>query len=374
MTSQTALSKELSRVKRKQAGAVESSVAVCNALLEAVRHARAHNTPPDVPDDVLGASTTASKEFAACVGRLGKAIEQFAPDPPDVSCRAWFSRTPLDHSTLKQAVALRLMRAGCFEAADLLASPSAGQRRPAFVSMHAVVSALRVHDVAPALAWTEDHAAELQQRRSLLPFALHRLQFLELLQHCNAAEAVAYARKHLSGQRCSSVELARLMGTLPHAAHLASSPYADLVHPRVWDSAAQLFTSECCVSMGLAPASGLDDVLCAGTAALPVLLKMAALLAAKGTGAWNRVTQLPVEVNLPSQFAYDSVLCCPVSRDACGPDNPPYLLPCGLVLGKLSIAKLARGNGRAFRCPYCPLDIQGAAPCAHVTWAACAHV
>lgn len=144
--------------------------------------------------------------------------------------------------------------------------------------------------------------------------------------------------------------------------------------------------------MGAAADSPFAVAVDAGSVALPTLLKMASVLAAKGQ-PWDTLAQLPLEVELPARFAFHSVFACPVARDQSSPDNPPLILPCGcvaaamrpvsaardvpqastharlsshavlwlndrifsLVLCKQSVQKLARGNGRVFKCPYCPV-------------------
>ncbi len=36
--------------------------------------------------------------------------------------------------------------------------------------------------------------------------------------------------------------------------------------------------------------------------------------------------------------------------------NPPFMLPCGHVMCKESVLKIARGPSRCFKCPYCPQE------------------
>ena len=62
------------------------------------------------------------------------------------------------------------------------------------------------------------------------------------------------------------------------------------------------------------------------------------------------------ELELGRQFVFHSVFACPVSREQSTPDNPPMLLPCGHVLCKVSLQKIAKGNVRPFKCPYCPAE------------------
>ncbi|KAJ2392841.1 hypothetical protein GGI23_005137, partial [Coemansia sp. RSA 2559] len=70
--------------------------------------------------------------------------------------------------------------------------------------------------------------------------------------------------------------------------------------------------------------------------------------------------ELPVEVPLPDEMRFHSVFACPVSKEQATGDNPPMMMPCGHVVCKASLDKLARGvrpgsiaSGR-FKCPYCP--------------------
>ncbi len=51
---------------------------------------------------------------------------------------------------------------------------------------------------------------------------------------------------------------------------------------------------------------------------------------------------------------FHSIFACPVSKDQSTAENPPMLLPCGHVLCKVSVAKIAKSQTRSFKCPYCP--------------------
>lgn len=95
--------------------------------------------------------------------------------------------------------------------------------------------------------------------------------------------------------------------------------------------AASSFSRDCCALMGAAAESPFAIAVDAGAAALPTLLKMTAVMAAKGQ-PWEALEQLPLEVELPPRFAFHSVFACPVARDQSTPDNPPMILPCGCVM------------------------------------------
>jgi len=62
------------------------------------------------------------------------------------------------------------------------------------------------------------------------------------------------------------------------------------------------------------------------------------------------------EVELGRQFVFHSVFACPVSKEESSVDNPPMLMPCGHVLCKQSLQKIAKSPLRTFKCPYCPAE------------------
>lgn len=51
-----------------------------------------------------------------------------------------------------------------------------------------------------------------------------------------------------------------------------------------------------------------------------------------------------VEIPLPSQYRFHSIFACPVSKEQATENNPPMLLPCGHVIARESLARLARGT------------------------------
>ena len=67
----------------------------------------------------------------------------------------------------------------------------------------------------------------------------------------------------------------------------------------------------CCNLTGQACASPLLTAINAGADALPTLLKLASVLAAKGQD-WDRMPQLPLELNLGREYTFHSIFACPV--------------------------------------------------------------
>ncbi|KAJ1624847.1 hypothetical protein T492DRAFT_911390 [Pavlovales sp. CCMP2436] len=246
------------------------------------------------------------------------------------------------------------------EEAGLDALELEAELRP-YEQLRALEKAMDGSDLGPALEWTRVHRAELAERQSELPFALHRLRFLQLLLDESGAQngtqdplvateaangasglgdgasgvgaALAYGRTFLApsssgGSEGSSSHSARvladvqqLMGALLYAGRLESSPYAHLLDKSHWATSRELLRSA-----GALPFSPAD--------------------------------RLPVEIELPRELlSCHSIITCPVSREQCTRDNPPMLLPCGHVISHFSLSKLSRGCRTArFKCPYCPAE------------------
>lgn len=53
---------------------------------------------------------------------------------------------------------------------------------------------------------------------------------------------------------------------------------------------------------------------------------------------------LQVEIPLPSEYKFHSIFACPVSKEQATEQNPPMLLPCGHVIARESLNRLARGT------------------------------
>jgi hypothetical protein len=163
-------------------------------------------------------------------------------------------------------------------------------------------------------------------------------------------------------------------------ARLLASPYAAFASPAFLDNAAKALLAAASALAGLSLDSPLSSVIRAGHHALPVLLKYAnmcevtggkyprtgvgpapALAPAHGHGhgagqaeGGEGDVEIPVELPLPSAMQYHSSFACPVTRQACGPDNPPMLLPCGHLLSRRSLERLAALRPPRFKCPTCP--------------------
>ncbi|KAA1099835.1 hypothetical protein PGT21_022336 [Puccinia graminis f. sp. tritici] len=86
--------------------------------------------------------------------------------------------------------------------------------------------------------------------------------------------------------------------------------------------------------------------------ALAKIAKVRSVMKEKRT-EWSQADELPVEIPLPLEFRFHSVFACPVSKEQSTEANPPMMMPCGHVIAKESMQKLAKGGGTV-KCPYCP--------------------
>ncbi|BGP08104.1 hypothetical protein JCM10049v2_003949 [Rhodotorula toruloides] len=146
---------------------------------------------------------------------------------------------------------------------------------------------------------------------------------------------------------------------------LASTPYAPIYAPYLLpppavpsptESLLALFTSLFLARLPHKlprddPLKVVTDV--GGSGALAKIMKVRAVMKEKKT-EWSAVGELPVEIPLPLSYRFHSIFSCPVSKEQSTPQNPPMLLPCGHVIARESLVRLARGTP-TLKCPYCPV-------------------
>lgn len=312
------------------------------------------------PRGALQEVAALQREGTAVVTKLGKGVERAFP--ADLG-RA-HKDVPTDVPALSLEVVRHLYRLGlvaegdCYSCEAGLGEAESRRLRGQYQVLHQIVEQLRQKRVERALQWAQEHRLDIMLGGGgmNLEFGLHRLQFLHHLQQHGKASALHYARRHFGAFGGSHMEeIKRLMGALLWAGRLQDSPYADLPAALHWDAMATTFAGEYLSVMGEAARSPLECVLAAGAQAAPQLGKLALLMASKPQ-EWRTLKQLPVEIELARDFQFHSVFACPVSREQSSADNPPMLLPCCHVLCKHSVLKLAKGNSRPFKCPYCPME------------------
>ncbi|KAI0400170.1 CTLH/CRA C-terminal to lish motif domain-containing protein [Xylaria palmicola] len=235
-----------------------------------------------------------------------------------------------------------------------------------FAGMYSILSALKQHDLAPAIEWARKNEKELENRGSNLGFELCRLQFIWIYKGPRAnglpetenngvIGALKYARENFHNfQLKHMAEIQKLSCALVFSPNLEESPYRGIFDTDlVFDEVASSFTREFCSLLGLSAESPLYVAVTAGALALPNLAKYTGINRAKNT-EWTTQDELAFETPLPRGMLYHSIFVCPVSRGQTTDANPPVILPCGHVLARESLQKLAKGS--RYKCPYCPSE------------------
>ncbi|XP_010259940.1 PREDICTED: protein RMD5 homolog A [Nelumbo nucifera] len=296
------------------------------------------------------------KELNVALSKYAKLLEKSFN--PDISKA--YRNVDFDTHTVNQIIAGHFYRRGLFDLGDCFINESgeseATYLKSPFLEMYQILEAMKCRNLEPALNWATTNCEKLMQNRSSLELKLHRLQFVEILQKGTRADALTYARTYLAPFASRHMaEIQKLMGCLLWAGRLDCSPYAEFLSPTHWEKLAEELTQQFCCLLGQSFESPLSVVIAAGVQGLPTLLKLANVMASKKQ-EWQAMKQLPVPVDLGSEFQFHSIFVCPVSRDQGSEENPPMLMPCGHVLCKQSIVKLSKSSTRTFKCPYCPLE------------------
>ncbi|KAJ2688876.1 hypothetical protein IWW39_001925 [Coemansia spiralis] len=357
------LSKHQTASMNKTLASIEASIrALQHAQTDASALAKAHAQSQQTQET----AAEQLKELATNVAKYGKHVERtFKVDLGVVAESRAFEHKA---GELGRAIALHFLRSGEFGLARSFAAEDASLAEDAglagawgrFSAMHELVAQVHARELGPALAWAQEHRAQLEALGLGLEFALHRLRFLQLIEEGEPGRALAYARAWFppaAGARLA--EISHLMGVLMYARRLHASPYAALFDGGRWADGARAVAAAFCAVAGDAAASPLAVSVAAGARALAVVGKVSGLLRDRRV-EWSQQDELPVEVPLPDAMRFHSVFACPVSKEQASRDNPPMALPCGHVVCRASLDKLARGvrpgavaSGR-FKCSYCP--------------------
>lgn len=378
------LVRDCDKLGKHQASSYNKSIAALDAAIQSLES----DSLRTARDKLTKAHTTSAeqlKELYNNVSKYGKHVEKaFKIDLGVVAeSRAFEDK----RQVLGESVLLHFLREGDFETARLFAQEAhlvlPQEILEQFESMYRVVAQIKQepdHDLTAAIDWAVKNRRQLNKLGLSLEFTLHRLRFLQLVEDEQAMDALAYARQWFpqfsKSNSDSSLEpelelepepephaeeVEHLMGIFIFARRLSASPYVSMFDSQRWEDGARDFASAFCTLLGLASTSPLSVTACAGARALPILCKALNLLRDK-RAEWSQQDELAVEVQLPDDMHFHSVFACPVSKEQATPANPPMMMPCGHVVCRASLEKLARGirpgaavaaSGR-FKCPYCP--------------------
>ncbi|KAI1774637.1 CTLH/CRA C-terminal to lish motif domain-containing protein [Hypoxylon cercidicola] len=235
-----------------------------------------------------------------------------------------------------------------------------------FADMYSILSALKAHNLLPAINWARENCIELEARGSNLEFELCKLQYIWLFKgptvnglpdtlDNGVHGALQYARNNFGRfQQRHLREIQQLSGAMVYSEDLEYSPYSSIFDiSAAFEEVASSFTREFCSLLGLSAESPLYVAATAGALALPQLVKFTSKTRAKGT-EWTTANELAFETPLPRSMMYHSIFVCPVSKEQTTDENPPVMLPCGHVLARESLQRLAKGT--RYKCPYCPSE------------------
>ncbi|KAI0877712.1 CTLH/CRA C-terminal to lish motif domain-containing protein [Hypoxylon argillaceum] len=235
-----------------------------------------------------------------------------------------------------------------------------------FARMYSILASIRRRQLYPAIEWARMNSPELEARGSNLEFELCKLQFIWLFKgplvnglpatlDNGVSGALKYARNNFSRfQQRHLREIQRLSCAMVYSPNLGDSPYRSVFEISLaFDEVSSSFTREFCSLIGLSAESPLYVAATAGALALPNLVKWTGINKAKNT-EWTTQNELAFETPLPKSMLYHSIFVCPVSRGQTTDANPPVMLPCGHVLARESLQKLAKGT--RYKCPYCPSE------------------
>lgn len=299
-----------------------------------------------------------NKEVNVGISKYTKIVEKNFYGDISKACR----NVQFDLGVLNDIIAKHFYRESMFDVGDCFAnevedSPDITMLKPVYMEMMEILESLKSRNVEPALNWTLSNRDKLSEHGSKLELKLRRLQFVEIVKKGNREDALMYARTHLSHFAQEHVrEIQKLMACLLWIGRLEVSPYADFISDSDWENLDVEVRQEFCKVMGESHKSPLCVTLGAGIEALPTLLKLASVMSGSKKKEWESMTQLPVDMDLPTEYQFHSIFVCPVSREQATEENPPMRLPCGHVLCKQSISKLSKGSSRMFKCPYCPTE------------------
>ncbi|KAM0754865.1 hypothetical protein T439DRAFT_321921 [Meredithblackwellia eburnea MCA 4105] len=300
--------------------------------------------------------------------------------------------SPIAIGALNETIALHLARIGAFTTLSSFleesktTSPSVALLESLRI-LHVILAELSKGICTQALEWVSLNPESDPERR--LEFELRKEEFVRILlrdvdltgstdpllpTHLPSPsptqqEALAYAGLHFS--QLWTIERAQTICALAASplfmpfSKLLVSPYAslfadyapkgDLGSGKGPESKLQaIFAAAFLKTIHLpkdSPLTVVTDV--GGGGAMARIQKVRMVMKEKKT-EWSAVEELPVEIPLPTTHRYHSIFACPVSKEQSTPSNPPMLLPCGHVIARESLTRLARGTPTV-KCPYCPV-------------------
>ncbi len=369
-----------------------TSMRCLDALIEALE--RGEHVDPGDARKALDSISKSTKSLHGAVSKLAKHIDAEAGNlaeevrvlnaevlnvrpsataASDTSTSDWKAAAEQDQ-LISALIMEHLYTTGNFEAGDALAQEAAVDGwesiREPYIELLSIEHELLEHRLEMALVWVDQHQDILRTNvryvENRLPFMLHRLQFLRVLDEHGQRAAVVYAGQHMQQfYRTHGNQLHMLLGGVAfrelfeheQCSSLAANRYGFMydgaLREALWAEARREFRRQFCFVIRKPQDSPLLVTVSAGSLALPTLLKFSKVAAKT---AISTPGQLPIELPLPDEFAFHSTFTCPVSKESNTPSDPAVALPCGHCLNKSSTVQIAKSPARRFKCPYCPQE------------------
>ncbi|XP_062504247.1 E3 ubiquitin-protein ligase RMND5A-like [Corticium candelabrum] len=359
ISSLSELTSELTQLQesiRRNGDGEEMSCEQNNLLLQSLELVR----------DGVGKLSGEHKDIHGSISKVGRAIDRNFTSDIHVCSQDNVLDSPEQASMLNEVVYEHFLRQGQMAVAKCLIEEAGvvvdQAHHSQYVQLNCILEACKARNLSPALSWASKHRDALEAHNSQLEFKLHRLQFLSLLQAGDLRAALDYSKNLALYSTSFRKEVQQLMGCFLYISRgLGQSPYAELLHSRLWEEVCDDFMHEACAIHGLALNSHLAACLSVGCQALPSLLQIKAVMQQRQCpDMWISMNELPIDIDPGLKFQYHAVFACPILRQQCTAENPPMRLTCGHVISKEAINRLVAGI--RLKCPYCPVEMTSDEP------------
>ena len=210
-----------------------------------------------------------------------------------------------------------------------------------FKQAKTIVDALVAESCTLALQWCSENKSTLKKGDGSLEFELRLQEYVQLVKANQLSEAIKYAKTHFGTWKETHLrEIQQAMALLafnPNSSY--NSLYQHYFDSERWSILVSSFLSEFFSLHQLPPVAPLKATLQAGLSSLktpccynPVAKNM------------NCPVCLPdfseLAVKLPYSHHVNSYIVCPVTSEMMNEDNPPMVLPNGMVYSKNGLEKL----------------------------------
>eukprot|EP00963_Diacronema_lutheri_P002798 scaffold216_cov375-Pavlova_lutheri.AAC.2 len=194
-----------------------------------------------------------------------------------------------------------------------------------FLETQRIASTLKQGDCRSALAWCAQNAGRLKKLRSSLEFNLRVQEFVEYVRSGRLLDAVQYARTYLGPwSSVYSKQFYEAMGVLVFGPQTKCERYRQYFAPARWDDLA-----------GLSVLNSHRDSTEEVNIEDPMQLKQFQTLAA----------------GLPRAKHLHSKIRCWLTKEVMTDENPPLLLPNGMVYSRKGLETMALANAGWITCP-----------------------